>query len=484
MLIKKSDAASRSLAYLEALARSGPPARRHAAEAEGQRLRAGAQAEAEIACLIDFAFAETEDMAVIHDLRLDENGRVAAVDHLLIHASLHVFVLATRAAPFGVQVTDEGEFRRWNPRTRAYEDMASPLAVNERHIAVLREALAPLLPLRLDGTDWQPVWHSLVVVPARARIDRPPHFDTRRVIKADLLPDAVALALRDAGPGLSAEQTGQLARRLAGWHRPQVLPRSIEAPGDGLAAPDDPAQWRLEPLAGAAPEPAPKRRWWPFVLLSLALAGALWAGAEFLRDGAPKPATVAPPGRTALPAAAEPLPPASAPPQGIHAGRTRPLPTELPPKPPRRRPLHPPPPEPLTPAPAATGSFVPPESAPRPAAVDGESVAPTAAPTASPAPATPPDAVDLSPKGPAVPPPLERPKVEVDAHSIRARVGDGRSVAEIRGNLPRIREQMRNSSLGIEPANPGRPAVPECRPGAVMTDAEIEACRRQARERP
>jgi hypothetical protein len=76
---------------------------------------------------------------------------------------------------------------------------------------------------------------------------------------------------------------------------------------------------------------------------------------------------------------------------------------------------------------------------------------------------------------------LERPAVQQDAESLRARGREGKPVAEIKGNLPKIRQEMHDSSLGIQPANPEPAEAPRCRPGAVMTDAEIAACRESAR---
>ena len=143
--------------------------------------------EQESAYLPDFHFKASRNTAIIHDLRLDVNGRVAQIDHLLLHRTLNIFVLETKHFTAGVKITEEGEFLRCNPLTKSYEGMASPLAQNERHIAVLKDAFEQIdLPSHL-GIRRTPVFLSYVLVSPRARIERSKRFDTSHVLKADML---------------------------------------------------------------------------------------------------------------------------------------------------------------------------------------------------------------------------------------------------------------------------------------------------------
>ena len=64
--------------------------------------------------------------------------------------------------------------------------MPSPLAQNERHIAVLKDAFDQIdMPTRL-GVRLTPVFLSYVLVSPRAWIERPKRFDTSHVLKADM----------------------------------------------------------------------------------------------------------------------------------------------------------------------------------------------------------------------------------------------------------------------------------------------------------
>ncbi len=73
-------------------------------------LRAGINAEREAAYLIDFDFKSSPRTMVLHDLRLDVNGRVAQIDHILIHWTLNVFVLENQMLPCGFKITEMGSF--------------------------------------------------------------------------------------------------------------------------------------------------------------------------------------------------------------------------------------------------------------------------------------------------------------------------------------------------------------------------------------
>jgi hypothetical protein len=108
--------------------------------------------EAESAYLINFYYEASPNWAVIHDLRLERNGRTAQIDHLLINRWLECYVLESKHFHAGIKITEEGEFMRWNDYKHTYEGMPSPLLQNERHITVLRDVVntltAPAQPPR------------------------------------------------------------------------------------------------------------------------------------------------------------------------------------------------------------------------------------------------------------------------------------------------------------------------------------------------
>lgn len=248
MLIKKADEHSEELAQLERAAATlkGEAAKR--AERELRQRKAGMQGEAESAYQIDFHFEQSPNRAVIHDLRLEQEGRVAQIDHLIINRRLDCYVLESKHFHAGIKITEQGEFLRWNDFKRTYEGMESPLEQNERHIAVLKDVLKTLdLPIRL-GMRITPIFHSLVLVSPKSRIDRPKRFDTSRIIKADQIKTRIwndidtegALAtFASVAKLVSPSTVRNIAEQLAAQHRPAKWPMQewISPQSSGVAEP-------------------------------------------------------------------------------------------------------------------------------------------------------------------------------------------------------------------------------------------------------
>lgn len=189
MLIKSADDKSYALTTLEGLLQRTDltDSQLNAINKELRILRAGIKGEDEAAYLIDFDFKESKNYAVIHDLRLEINGRVAQIDHLILNRALEVFVIETKHFNTGIKITEQGEFLRWNAFKKVYEGMPSPLEQNARHVTVLKDAFDVIdMPNRL-GLRLKPSFTSYVLVSPSVRIDRPTQLNTSNVIKADQL---------------------------------------------------------------------------------------------------------------------------------------------------------------------------------------------------------------------------------------------------------------------------------------------------------
>jgi len=230
MLLKTPDSKEALLAELDRLARVAPlPQKRQIAE-EVRILRAGLKGEQESAYLLNFGLKASRNTAIIHDLRLDLNGRVAHIDHVLLHRTLCVFVLETKHFQAGLKITEDGEFLRWNAYTKTYEGMPSPLAQNERHIAVLQDAFDRVdLPTRL-GVRLTPAFLSYVLVSPRAWIKRPKRFDSSHVLKADMFSVEEELNKRGLLKGMghlsrlvASATLRAIGRQLVALHRPVTI---------------------------------------------------------------------------------------------------------------------------------------------------------------------------------------------------------------------------------------------------------------------
>jgi hypothetical protein len=238
VLIKSADDKQGDIDALNALlgrADIDAPTRRRI-DQELRTIRAGIAGERAAAYEIDFQYRAWPKLAVIHDLRLEVNGRVAQIDHLLIDRLLDAWVCESKHFADGCGVNEHGEWVSfWNSKPRG---IPSPVEQNRKHIAVLSDAFRLGLvktPKRL-GVTLGPQLHSLILVSSGARVSRPKTraaaamvdgLDT--VIKVDQLATTISKQVDEKSTVnvfgslarlVSAETLEDIARQLAALHRP------------------------------------------------------------------------------------------------------------------------------------------------------------------------------------------------------------------------------------------------------------------------
>ena len=263
MLIKPADDRTQDLDDLRSLSTRADvtPATRKKIEQEIRKIQSGLRGEQEAAYEIEFHYDKSRNWMTIHDLRIECEGRVAQIDHLLINRFLEFYVCESKRFAEGVSVNEDGEFTAFY-NGRAY-GVASPLEQNRRHIAVLQSVLkngqVPL-PRRL-GLAIKPTMISLVLVSKNARISRPKKKieGIDAVIKNDQLNARISKNIEADNNLLGiAKILGQdtleaFARTIAAQHRPL---RTDWAARFGLPVAVSAAQ-RTPCDSGHPPTPAP-----------------------------------------------------------------------------------------------------------------------------------------------------------------------------------------------------------------------------------
>jgi hypothetical protein len=174
MLLKSADDKAANFDSLEALSRRPDldPRQRRSITDEIWKIRLGARAEADSAYQLDFDLGPSKHWAVIHDLRIEVDGRVAQIDHLVISRMLEVFVCESKSFTGGVKVNEHGEwltFRDGRPI-----GIPSPVEQNRRHIQVLESAIKlgfVELPRRVVAI--KPRFKNIVLVSAEGAVNRP-----------------------------------------------------------------------------------------------------------------------------------------------------------------------------------------------------------------------------------------------------------------------------------------------------------------------
>lgn len=173
MLIKRTDDKYSQLALLESilshtelstatLARVTKTAERFARYIRGHIITAAA---------LDDLFQKSDNWAVIHDLRLQVDGEVAHIDHLVMNRLLEVWIIGGAECAEGLRVLSSGQC--FAKEGAEYRPVASPFIELERACDVLRRVLltrASGLPVRA-GEPILPQIRGLVVLPVQAELD-------------------------------------------------------------------------------------------------------------------------------------------------------------------------------------------------------------------------------------------------------------------------------------------------------------------------
>ncbi|MEL6471224.1 MAG: nuclease-related domain-containing protein [Cyanobacteria bacterium J06623_4] len=232
MIIKEKDAVDANLETLEGITRlpNLSKEQRSNITKEIKKLRSGNKGEQSSAYFIDFYFKDSKNWAVIHDVRLEYNGLIAQIDHLLINRFCDFYVLETKHYAQAVKVTERGEFLVLV--RKHYIAIESPIEQNKRHIKVLKQVLKAesVLPKRL-GISLQANCLPYILVSPTSRVIRPSKkdFNTDMLIKADELHkqtqdnlenESLIASVGSAARIISQESLQAIAERLVSHHKP------------------------------------------------------------------------------------------------------------------------------------------------------------------------------------------------------------------------------------------------------------------------
>ena len=186
MLIKSADDKSKRLRLLDELQKSDrlDDRQKKWLREEYWRLAPGVAGEQDAAHYLDTTFASAKNSSLLHDLRLEADGQVAQIDHLIISRTFTFFLLETKSFNGSLHVNEQGEFTVEYGENRCY-GIESPLEQSRRHELVLRKVLDRLGIAGRIGTE--PTFEHVVLVHPKAVIHRPPAkvVDSSMIIKAD-----------------------------------------------------------------------------------------------------------------------------------------------------------------------------------------------------------------------------------------------------------------------------------------------------------
>ncbi len=234
MIIKEKDSKQSEIDELSSLlALNLPEGKKSLIKKELNCLKSGERGEKDSAYYIDFDFDSSKNHAVIHDLRLEFENKVAQIDHLVINRLFDFYVLESKNFSDTLKITTEGEFLK--AHNNKYNAITSPIEQNRRHIFLLDKVIKHynIMPTRL-GIQLSPTFRSYILVSPQSRVIKPSkeHFDASMVIKADTLRSQInkefderkfSGVITDIGKLSSAETVMEITRKLAKLHKPAKI---------------------------------------------------------------------------------------------------------------------------------------------------------------------------------------------------------------------------------------------------------------------
>lgn len=228
MILKNADDRSADLTTLQDLLKeAASPRQRALVQEQIDNLLAGQKGERDVAYFLNHDYRDSERSIVIHDLRIDVDGEVAQIDHLIIQRFIRTaIVIESKSYRGQLHCNAAGEWTAWYGRRPV--PIPSPVKQVKRHVTTLQRWL------KAEGiTDIAEFWPLVLIAPGmRARIDPAARSDVP-VKTADLFPEWWAQhAEQKVGAfkgvarlmtRLSHDELVALGQRLVAGHQPAAF---------------------------------------------------------------------------------------------------------------------------------------------------------------------------------------------------------------------------------------------------------------------
>ena len=200
-------------------------------EGSGKLEYAGRKAEEQMAFYLRRFFGSSADVDVLNYLRIDLNGEVAQMDHLVLHP-FGLLIVESKSVSDGVQITDDGQWMRWFNRKPS--GMASPITQAQLQGRLLKELLEKTV--KQKGFFDQIRLDVLVAISDSGTITWPKSGALPEVCKADQVPDRINnrieqfRKLRKEPDILTGEHRRVIADFLLKTHKPLERIATLAAP--------------------------------------------------------------------------------------------------------------------------------------------------------------------------------------------------------------------------------------------------------------
>ncbi len=164
-------------------------------EERDPRRSAGCRAERQMAHYLDRHFREHTKLHVLHDVRIEHDGEVAQMDHVVVHG-FGIAIVESKSVSTSVRINAAGEWeRRWGGR---WSGMPDAILQGERQGLVLKRLLTSRQDALLDkvlglfkGTFGAMALDVFAAISDDGTIERAKRGQAPQVMKADAIPKAI-----------------------------------------------------------------------------------------------------------------------------------------------------------------------------------------------------------------------------------------------------------------------------------------------------
>ena len=226
MIFKNIDDKSKQIETLEdLLSRSTSTAQKKFIDTDLKKLKSGIEAEEENAYYLNFEFEKSKHLILLHDIRLEHDGRTAQFDHLLI-SRFGIELLETKSSKGEMTISEDGSINLKNGKyTNTYPN---PLEQSRRHGVVLRDFIdsKDLLSKRIDIFDGIEITSKVLINPKTTLtnkklpegFERADSFVSKRRKEIDGL--GIFKVLSTVSKGYSIDKAKEIAQMLVDAHKP------------------------------------------------------------------------------------------------------------------------------------------------------------------------------------------------------------------------------------------------------------------------
>ncbi len=226
MLFKEIDSKTEEINQLrKLLAQSNSPTQKSLIKADLTKVENGYRAEKDNAYYLDFGFKENKHNILLHDIRIEHNGQVAQIDHIIVNR-FGIEILESKS--FSGILTIKGDGSLQVTYGKNIKTFPNPIEQNNRHVAVLKKFLKENLDLSANQRLFGIPVSSIVLINPKTTISnhtlpkgfaRADSFKTQRIENIDKM--GTIEVFKSLGGVMNFKRVEEITNFLIKNHKPK-----------------------------------------------------------------------------------------------------------------------------------------------------------------------------------------------------------------------------------------------------------------------